>query len=61
MIHLDMPASLRAHLVAWIINMNSKFGESESEDIKQYLTDLVDKNTLSRPVIDVKQWFNLER
>ena len=51
-IHLDMPASLSAHLTAWILNMNPKGGESEAEDIKRYLTDLVDENTLSRPVIE---------
>ena len=51
-IHLDMPASLSSHLTAWIRDMNPKGNESDAEDLKQYLADLVDENTLSRPVIE---------
>ena len=51
-IHLDMPASLSAHLKCWILNMNPTGSESDAEDLKRYLTDLVDENTLSRPVIE---------
>ena len=54
MIHLDMPASLSAHLKCWILNMNPTGSESDAEDLKRYLTDLVDENTLSRPVIERK-------
>ena len=52
LINLDMPPSLAAHLKAWILNMNPTGSESDAEDLKQYLADLVDENTLSRTVIE---------